>query len=269
MQDPLRNLLHDPLPDPEVEAVRARARAAAVRRRLLMVASGSFGMLAVVLVALEPRTEGPDMSQPMQPAHELGALISQGSHNPSAFCPIMSDSGWVGMYAPQSMRVGESGDIDLLVSREYVSPVTVHELLRRPIRDDVRSQRVASRLQAKLTAPQFDVDTVAPSDQTLRCEETFHWRWRVTPTSAGPLKVDAALWAVVVDPTGPTSSAVRFHDRVIDVKYSIARVILAIIREHWSAILTVILIPLIGSLVARWTSRSRRAKPPNPPDHSK
>lgn len=200
------------------------------------------------------RADGPPGTQPpsapgppsaTQPQHELLAEIDE-------YLARM-DVGQLAFNAPETMRLGETTQIRLVLSPTMSIEQIKEQLRELPGILQGAEIKIAPEMEAVLTGQHFSITAITPAAQLVSRELPTEWRWEVSPTTAGAHRLHLALNAIILD--GPRM--LRTFDRTIEVDVSIGQQISGFVGEHWQWLWATAIVPIAGWL---WSRRAARRK---------
>lgn len=124
--------------------------------------------------------------------------------------------------------------------------------------------RISRVLIARLSAPDFEVEALAPERQAVDAFETTEWEWMLTPLDAGPDK-EIAMTIIAVVEVGPdrVERRIKTYEGLIRVDVTRRQQLVALVQQHWQWAFSALLVPAGAWLFAKW--RRRRTDKKEPP----
>ncbi len=159
---------------------------------------------------------------------------------------------------PPTMVQGEPHQIHLLMS-----PSQSLEDLKKQLQNRVQGNeslegaqiKIAERMQASLTGPDFDIAPGEPQVQPVSSVEPTEWQWTVTPKKAGLLELRLDLYALLILKDGPPiPRKIRTFDKTIKVRVTPLQLVSGFVQGNWQWLWAAVLVPFVGWL---WTKRKK------------
>jgi hypothetical protein len=163
------------------------------------------------------------------------------------------DTGNIAFNAPERMLVGESLEVRLLLSPLLSADALRDKLAGMPGMIQGAAVKIAPRMEAVLTGPNFEVLAITPALQAVARDEPTEWRWQVTPRSTGNQRLFLALNVSIEG----TSRTLRTFDRTIEVRVTLSQQVSGFVSRNWQWLWATAIVPLAGWLWRRRQSSSR------------
>jgi len=109
--------------------------------------------------------------------------------------------------------------------------------------------RVASRMEARLTGPGFEITSITPEEQAVSSLEPTEWKWEITPTQPGRHNLHLTLTALLQVGDATSRRAIRTFDKTIAVEVTLGQRASAFVGENWQWLWAVVLVPVAGWLL--------------------
>jgi hypothetical protein len=231
-----------------------------VRTRAGFVAATIGIVLAIagVAAALVPRGTAPQTRsvQPTLPAPTTATTPLGDVDRELRRLPF----GRISFTVPDSLELGDTFVLRLVLSlQESVSG------LQRRISEIARQRgirvRVSDEMEARLTGFGFTITAINPERQLVSRYATTTWSWDLKAAEVGVHQLHLSLSALLDAKNGQTPRTVRTFDTTLTVRVTWFDRTRSFISDNWQWLLTAILLPLAGWIVA-----SRR-KPTQPKPH--
>lgn len=231
--------------------VRARAGFVAATVGIVLAIAGVGA--ALVLQGTSPQTRS---VQPTLPA-------------PTAVTTPLSDVdrelrrlpfGRISFTVPESLDLGDTFVLRLVLSLEE-SVARLQKRIGAIARQHGIRVRVSDEMEARLTGFGFTITAINPERQLVSRYATTTWSWDLKAAEVGVHQLHLSLSALLDAKNGQTPRTVRTFDTTLTVRVTWFDRTRDFISDNWQWLLTAILLPLAGWLVA-----SRR-KPSQPTPH--
>ena len=231
-----------------------------VRARPAMVAATVGAVLAIagVAAALVPGNSAPQARsvQPTLPGPTAATTPLADVDRELRRVPF----GFISFTVPDTLELGDTFVLRLVLSlKESVSQV------QRRISEVARQHgirvRVSDEMEARLTGFGFTITAINPERQLVSRYATTEWAWDLKAAELGVHQLHLSLSALLDAKNGQTPRTVRTFDTTLTVRVTWFNRTRDFISDNWQWLLTAILLPLAGWIVA-----SRR-KPSQPKPH--
>lgn len=147
---------------------------------------------------------------------------------------------------------------DHIWAQLVINPAATEEELRREL---TRSGQITSGqvlvskiVEAKLSAPDFDVTKITPEQQAISATETTSWEWELEPTKPGTHNVYLTITAIVQVDNTLAQRHIKTFDKLITIKITPAQVVHNWISNNWQWVWSTLFVPL--ALIA-WKYRMK------------
>lgn len=197
--------------------------------RPMPVPAPSVGQSAPPPIPLPPPTQAPTPapSVPPRPEPPFESWAARRLSE-TAMARMMGDligfrdqlvDGQVGLRAPESMRVGESANVLLMISMAKAAQELRQALETTAGAEGVRALQAAklSRyMSARLDGLDFDIAGSSSPNQLVDLDEDVQWQWNVRPKKAGKLALTVTLTAVLrVDGSDKTKDVETLSKEIV------------------------------------------------------
>lgn len=159
-------------------------------------------------------------------------------------------SGAIAFNAPQTIRLRETADIQLLLSMEK----TVDQLIRSleaPGQKEGARVLISSRMQARLTGSEFQITAITPEEQAITSKGETEWKWEVKPLTAGDHNLHLTLSALFDVDGKATQRSVQTFDKTIKVKVTPGQLLIDFVHDNWQWLWAAILVPSLALIFKR------------------
>jgi hypothetical protein len=156
--------------------------------------------------------------------------------------------------SPTSMKLGDSTEVELLVSRE----LTVEELqeeLEGLGELSGETVRVSDTMEAQLAGVGFAVQQLTPAVQLVPGEGSTRWKWAVEATESGTQRLHLTLSAIVDQDGKDRQYTIRTFARTLDVDVTIRDRLSGFLEANWQWLWAALLVPVLG-----WAAQQRRRR---------
>ena len=161
---------------------------------------------------------------------------------------------------PQSMRLEETTDIELLVNPSKNADQLQSELTEQGQSGHAATQ-YSKTMEAQLVSHGFNIAAVGPSTQLVEAGRTTRWKWQIKPKEGGEQRLDLTLTAVLGEGKDRILLQTLRRDIKVNVKFSQrASGWLSGLKDAqwlWAAII----VP-IGTLAIAWWQRRKKKRQP-------
>lgn len=196
---------------------------------------------------------------PFKPPHARPG----GSANPVAGGQDIAElrrqlhKGSIAFNAPETLHRGESAEIALLVGLGNQSAALKAALQGPSSQKQSAAVQIADQMQAKLTGIGFDIQPESAETQTVGVLNMTQWRWQVSPTRTGKLRLHLTLNALLKNDGETQAVTIRTFDRTIPINVTFNEQLSSFFGDNWQWLFTTLLLPIGVSL---WrVLRHRRA----------
>ena len=231
------------------------------RNRLGIVASTTAVVLVIAgaLAALVPQQGGGPQAHAVQPTVP----------GPTAATTPLAEVdrelrrlpfGRISFTVPESLELGDTFVLRLVLSLEDSVSQLRQRISEIAQRRGIRV-RVSDEMEARLTGFGFTITAINPERQLVSRYATTEWAWDLKAVELGVHQLHLSLSALLDAKNGQTPRTVRTFDTTLTVRVTWFDRTRGFISDNWQWLLTAILLPLAGWIVA-----SRR-KPPQPKPH--
>ncbi len=160
---------------------------------------------------------------------------------------------------------GETKTVNLVISQTVSIPELMESVQAKGDVVEGHAIRIAPMMQAHLAGGAFEITPITAEEQPISGTETTEWKWEIKPKQFGKLPLHLAVNAMVTLDGREVTRTLRTFDETVVVNVSWTQSALAFVDEHIEWVLTGVLVPLVGWLVARWRKMKRtRGKAPKP-----
>ncbi len=167
--------------------------------------------------------------------------------------------GNIAFNAPTAIGLEDTASIQLILSLS--KPV---EELKQMIEAEGEKQgesiKVANQMEARLSGPHFQIQTVTPETQVITSEDVTKWAWEAKPLKPGRQKLHLTLSAKFTVQGQPTSRTIRTFDKIIEVNVSWSQKVTEFWEKFGQWLWAGIIIPIAG-----WLWKRRKASQGSPP----
>jgi hypothetical protein len=176
----------------------------------------------------------------------------------SAVDDILKTMNWgnIAFNAPQSIRLKETAQIQLLLSFEQSIEDLRNAVTAAGEKEGARIQ-VSNRMAARLTGPNFQITAITPEQQAITSKGVTEWKWEIKSTTAGKQLLHLTLSALFNIDGAPSQRAIRTFDKTIEVQVTLAQQASEFIVNNWQWIWAAVLVPVCACL---WKSVKARKK---------
>ena len=159
--------------------------------------------------------------------------------------------------APNRVERGQEIDVTLTLSPGQTVEGLQKELQSPTANVDARVAKFAPRMSATLVVPEGAASVVGDNadPRAIDPEEGMIWRWRVTPSREGELRMTARLTAPVEIDRQQTPYEVRTFDAAVTVVVTPTTKLKDFVEAHWKWLWTALVVPAF----AWWRKRSQSA----------
>lgn len=158
--------------------------------------------------------------------------------------------------SPQTINLNDTAQIQLLLSLNKSI-----EDLQREINSSVSGPRegasikVANRMEARLTGPNFQITAITTEEQAIGANDTVEWRWEIKPLTTGRHNLHLTLTAIFNVDGSTTRRSLRTFDKSIEVEVTTRQIAIDFIEKYWQWILVAVLWPIASWIWKRWASK--------------
>ncbi|MFO1124528.1 MAG: hypothetical protein U1E25_04035 [Methylocystis sp.] len=121
--------------------------------------------------------------------------------------------------------------------------------------------KVADRMEARLSGPNFTITQVTPEQQAVTQGEVTEWTWEVKPTAEGRHHLHLTLSALLSIDGASTQRAIRTFDKFIAVDVTWPQRVSLFVQGNWQWLWAVFLAPFAGWGWNRWSRSKDRSRP--------
>lgn len=181
------------------------------------------------------------------------------SNSNTSFSSQIRGNANVAFTTPDSMKLEETKDIELLVSPTE-SVETLVNNLGEPGRAGTGTTKFADRMEAKLVSTGFNITAASPEIQPVEPGQNTRWIWQIKPKEGGPQRLDLTLSAVIND--GKDRKLITTFKRDIRINVSLghrASTFIAGLKDaQW--LWVAIILPLGGAIYGWWHKKRKRGR---------
>lgn len=143
---------------------------------------------------------------------------------------------------PREMVVGESRDVDLLLSVTEAA----NELKTRLHGEaqDTAQLKASRPMRAEIKSDKFTITSLSPEEQLVGASASTEWRWEIKATTAGDHSLQLGLSATVTVDGQEKPKSIRTFDRVIKVRAKAVDRISNFLAKNWQWLAASLVIPL-------------------------
>jgi hypothetical protein len=160
------------------------------------------------------------------------------------------DSANVAFNCPDSMNLKNSSQIQLLLSLQKTIS-ELKEAIAAAGKREGESIKVSSRMEARLSGPNFQITAITPEEQAIGTVDTVEWKWEIKPVSTGSQNLHLTLTALINVEGEATRRAIRTFDRKITVIVTPGQRLSGFLGKNWQWMWAALLIPVLGWLWKR------------------
>jgi hypothetical protein len=165
--------------------------------------------------------------------------------------------------SPASMNLGDSTEVELLVSRE----LSVEELqaeLEQSGELEGEQVRVSDTMEAQLAGVGFAIQEITPAVQLVAGEGSTRWLWAVEATKEGQQRLHLTLSAIIDRDGRDRQYTIRTFARTLDVDVTLQDRLNGFFGDNWQWLWAALFVPLVGWLLQRRRHRKAAQEPPPP-----
>lgn len=160
----------------------------------------------------------------------------------------------VAFNSPQTLNLSETANIQLLLSLKK----SIEEL-RREIASsgptEGASVKVANRMEARLTGPNFQITAITTEEQAIGANDTVEWKWEIKPLATGTHNLHLTLTAIFNIDGATTRRSIRTFDKTIEVEVTPRQIVVGFVVKNWQWLWAAVLLPIGGWFWKRRTSK--------------
>jgi hypothetical protein len=224
-----------------------------------LIVTASLGLLAAGCGAASETNTTANVNAKMTPRSSPRDTSPNSNINSTdTFLSQLRGEANVAFTTPDSMKLEETKDIELLVSPSKSTEELLHNLSE-PGKGETGTTEYADRMEAQLVSGGFTITAASPEIQPVVPGRTTRWKWQIKPKEGGPQRLDLTLNAVLND--GKDRSLLQTFHRDIRINVSWrqrASGFIAGLKDVqwlWAAII----LPIAGAIYGWWRRKRGQA----------
>jgi len=200
-------------------------------------------------------SESPPMAM-MAPPPTVSEPLSSDSFD--AIDKILSKLklGNIAFNAPGSIGLYDTAVIELKLGLEKTADELKQMIESEGVREGAQI-RVADRMEARLSGPNFAVTAITPEIQAVSRSDITEWKWEVKPKFEGRQFLHLTLSALISVDNETTPRVIRTFDKLIEVKVSWLQRIVSFFTKNWQWLWAAILVPVAGWTWNKWKKTNK------------
>lgn len=144
---------------------------------------------------------------------------------------------------PDRVNIKDSFKIQLLIDPtkgigELLDALTVSG------NKNARSIKVSRVVNAKITAPDFNVVEVSPADQVISNSSSTEWLWNLTPKEVGKHEINITVTALITVDGKSSTHHLKTYESSVVIDVTASQLISEWLKKYWQWLLTTFIIPL-------------------------
>jgi hypothetical protein len=134
--------------------------------------------------------------------------------------------------APQSMKLSNPTDIQLLLIMENKKDKPIRSLKANEQKEAAQVDTY-SRIQARLTGPDFQITAITPEEQVITSKGDTEWQWEVKPLKPGDHILHLVLSNFIVVNGETTQRSLQILGKTIKVTVTMGQALKNFYLENW------------------------------------
>ena len=168
------------------------------------------------------------------------------------------DWGQIAFAIAPEMKFHEPRVVELLLSTRF-SVEDLQAQLHTLVGAQSATIHISDRMEAQLTGQGFSIEPIEPPLQAVSRRETTRWRWEVIPTAHGRHTLHLQLYAHIDVAGLDTPYVIQTYDKPVEVQITVPQRVTGFVGDNWQWLWAAVLVPIVGYLWKRATSRRKRA----------
>lgn len=156
--------------------------------------------------------------------------------------------------SPKTIKLDQTAQIELLLSAQKSADELIDSIIAPGDRASTRI-KVATRMVARLSGPNFRITQVTPEEQAIGSIETVKWTWEIQPERPGHHNLYLTLTALLDLNGAASQGAVRTFQKTIEVTVPPGLRVVKFLASNWQWLCTTIVVPLAIVGWTRWRVR--------------
>ena len=104
--------------------------------------------------------------------------------------------------------------------------------------------KISKVVIAKVTAPEFIITEITPSEQAISDDGSTEWLWSLEPKSSGKHQVNLSITAVVTVGDQNTVHHLKTYDTIVDIEITSIQILSQWWDKYWQWVISTLLLPL-------------------------